>query len=371
MPNHTPPAPQSYSLPRRELQRLLDLLQQQGFDVIGPRVRDDAIVYSPLGSIDELPQGVSDRQSPGAYRLQQNSTSRAFAWANGPQALKPLLFSPQEVLWSSRQSATGSLEFIRQMPATAPMAVLGVRACDLAALAMLDRHFASDAQYQARRSGLLLLAVNCTDPAETCFCHSTGDGPAAAQGYDLLLDELDEAYLLRSGSARGADLLDRLALSEASAAQRAQARQQHETAVGRMHRQLPPDLAGRLVAQPQHAHWDAVAGRCLSCGNCTSVCPTCFCHAERDATDLDGRASRHVREWDSCFSPAHSYIHGKVIRVQTRHRYRQWLTHKLDGWHAQFGRSGCVGCGRCISWCPVGIDLTEELAVICGEAGHG
>ena len=138
------------------------------------------------------------------------------------------------------------------------------------------------------------------------------------------------------------------------------ARQQTRTLPGR-------DLEQTLFARLEHPRWDAVASRCLSCTNCTSVCPTCFCYSEREAPALSGEASEHVREWDSCFTEGHSYIHGLVVRPGTRERYRQWLTHKLGGWHAQYGRSGCVGCGRCIAWCPAGIDITEETHALCAD----
>ncbi len=94
------------------------------------------------------------------------------------------------------------------------------------------------------------------------------------------------------------------------------------------------------------------------------MCPTCFCTDTEDVTDLTGDHAERWRRWDSCFSLDFSFVHGGTIRSSTRSRYRQWLTHKLGTWWAQFGESGCVGCGRCIAWCPVGIDLTEEVAAL-------
>ncbi len=129
-------------------------------------------------------------------------------------------------------------------------------------------------------------------------------------------------------------------------------------------RDLPELLFGNL----DHPRWEAVAQRCLACGNCTSVCPTCFCTSAHEESDLAGSASPHVRTWDSCFSEEHAAIHGANFRPTIVDRYRQWLTHKVGSWVAQFGTSGCVGCGRCIAWCPVGIDLTEELAAIRADA---
>jgi sulfhydrogenase subunit beta (sulfur reductase) len=357
--------------PRRDFSRLLNVLRAMGYRCVGPVVRDGAITYEALTDIGELPAGINDDQQPGRYRLTTTDSPRLFEWANGPQALKPWLFSSRECLWTVQRAPDGSLSFTEQVPQAEPTAVIGVRACDLAALALQDRHFlaegAVDAGYEARRRQLLLVAVNCTRPARTCFCVSTGDGPAARDGYDLVLDELDEGYLVAAGSVTGKRVIARLPVLPATAAQRRAALQATERAAAGQARALPGrNLQDLLFDNLAHPRWEDVAGRCLSCGNCTSVCPTCFCYREADQPALDARRSSHLREWDSCFSQGHSYIHDVTIRSDTRLRYRQWLTHKLGGWHEQYGRSGCVGCGRCITWCPTGIDITAEVAAIAG-----
>jgi len=247
-----------------------------------------------------------------------------------------------------------------------------VQACDLAALALQEAHFTDgirDEPFTRRRVNLLLIAVNCSHPASTCFCAATGDGPGAESGYDLVMSELDEGFLIDSGSEAGEAILADLTLEDASEDQQRRATAQLQAANDcQQRRLLDGDLTQKLFANLQHPRWDEVAERCLSCGNCTSVCPTCFCHSETDVPDMDGQRSAHLREWDSCFTEGHSYIHGFVIRSDTRFRYRQWLTHKLGSWQQQYGRSGCVGYGRCINWCPVGIDLTEEAHGVCTPA---
>ena len=362
-------------LPGNRLPDLLAAVTARGYRLLGPQLRDGAVVYDRLGGADDLPRGVHQVCGPGQVRLTQSDSPRCFAWANGPQALKPLLFRPAEPLWRASRDAAGRLRFEPLPPVPEPVAVLGVRACDLAALTLLDRHFMGgetvDGHYAARRARLLLIAVNCTHPAATCFCAATGDGPEVRAGFDLRLDELDEGYLVAAGSDAGAAVLAALPLTPASAAQRQAARDAVAAAASRQTRRLPAgDLYPALAARRQHPHWEAVAGRCLACGNCTAVCPTCFCSREQARPRLDGAASEQWREWDSCFSDGHSYIHGLVIRQPVAHRYRQWLTHKLGGWFPQYGRSGCVGCGRCIAWCPVGIDITEEVQALLGDA-HG
>jgi sulfhydrogenase subunit beta (sulfur reductase) len=361
-------------LPRAEFQRLLDALRHSGYRCIGPQVRDGAIVYETLTRADELPRGVTAEQGPGRYRIGHQASPRWFAWANGPQAIKPHVFAAREPLWQSQRDANGALQFTEARPATEPLALIGVRACDLAALNLQDQHFTEgafpDPAYAARRQGLLLVAVNCTHPAATCFCASTGDGPRAVGGFDLVLSEHDDGFLVESGSPKGRELLVQLHLAPAEPGVREACDAEIEQAARVQTRSLPSrNLREALFRNVNHKRWEEVGARCLSCGNCTSVCPTCFCHAQVEEPALNGEHSVHLRLWDSCFTQGHSYIHGMTIRAETRMRYRQWLTHKLASWHEQYGRSGCVGCGRCIAWCPVGIDITEETAAICGGDG--
>lgn len=361
----------THFLARKALQTLFQQLQQQGFEIIGPQVHDGAILFAPLANATQLPMGWQQQQAPGSYRLQHHDHNRLFAWANGPQALKPWLFAPRDIIWQAQRQPDGSWSFTEPEQPDRKLAFIGLRSCDLAALHLQDQHFLHgpyrDPYYAARRRGLLLIAVNCSHPAATCFCASTGDGPHAEGGFDLCLTELDDGFLIQSDSQQGEALMQALPLSRATPHQRQQQRAQAQQAA-QQQRALPRQSIQSLLRERRdHPYWDTLAERCLACGNCTQVCPTCFCHSEQEQLSLNPDQSEHTREWASCFSAGHGYMAGHQARPDIRDRYQQWMLHKLSYWHEQYGRSGCTGCGRCSTWCPAAIDFPLAVNQICGD----
>jgi ferredoxin len=353
------------------LEELVRALRGRGFRVLGPMVREGAIVYDELDSAGQLPIGWTDEQAPGRYRLERRDDEARFGFAVGPHSWKQFLLPSRLRLWRARRDDAG-LEVEPEPTDDTPLAFFGVRACELQGIAIQDRVLLEgqfvDRDYAARRKDTFIVAVNCFEPGGTCFCVSMGSGPKAEAGYDLALTEIldgSHRFLVEVGTARGSDVLADLPRRPAEDGDRRAAAEAVEGAAQKMGRQLDTtDLRGLLARNLEHERWDDVASRCLTCGNCTMVCPTCFCTSVEDVSDLAGEEAEHVRLWDSCFSLDHSYIHGGSVRPSGRSRYRQWLTHKFGTWHDQFGMSGCIGCGRCISWCPVGIDVTEELTAI-------
>jgi ferredoxin len=362
------------------LDALIGALRDGGYTVVGPRVRSGAVVYDEIGSAGDLPAGVEDVQEGGSYRLRPRDDGALFAHTAGHDSVKRFLFPPVVQVWRARRAQDGSLD-LEPPPAPPRYAFLGVRSCDLHAVAIQDRVFLgdrhTDPDYEARRRDAFFVAVNCARAGGTCFCVSMDAGPAVTGGHDLALTELVDGdghrFVVEAGSDRGAELLARLPARAAAPAERRLAARQTARTAESMGRRL--DTAGireLLAANVEHPRWDDVADRCLSCGNCTMVCPTCFCATAEDTTDLTGDQASHTRVWDSCFTLQHSYVHGGSVRDTPRARYRQWLTHKLGTWIDQFGSSGCVGCGRCITWCPVAIDITEEVAAIrAGDLREG
>lgn len=365
-------------LPHERFQDLLDVLKQAGYQCVGPQVKDGAIVFDVLEYSDQLPWGLRDKQTPGDYQLEKIEKNEAFAWSNGPQAIKPVLFKPKETVFRVERDVKGKLVFSPYEANEQPIAIIGVRACDIAGMEVQDRVFVTnkyaDVRYRKRRKALFVIAVNCSYSSQNCFCVSAGTGPEVKSNYDIAMTELEKGFVVRAGSARGTLMLDSLYLTAATANDCDSANERSEQARRLQTKRIPLDNSKKLYdvlfANLDHPRWKEVADRCLSCGNCVQVCPTCFCHSEHDEPSLDGNTSDHQQEWDSCFTHDHSYISGKLIRDDTEKRYRQWLTHKVGSWHLQFDTSGCVGCGRCVTWCPVGIDLTEELAAITGESNQ-
>ncbi len=358
------------------LERLISVLGADGRAVIGPTVRDGAVVYAEIGGVKDLPRGWGDDQAPGRYRLKRRDDGALFGFAVGPDSWKRLLFPPDLLLWQARR-AQDAVEF-EAPPPPRRCAFLGVRACELAAIQVQDRVFLDspfpDRDYAARRQDLLIVAVNCSSPSDACFCTSMGTGPRVEKGYDLALTELIDVhghrFLVEVGSARGAAIASRLPTRGAKPADLGAAAYVWAAATAAVRRSMDTtDLPALLRRNLEHARFDDVAARCLSCGNCTMVCPTCFCADFPEVGALEAGRGERRREWASCFSVAHARLHSGSVRRSGKARYRQWLTHKLSTWHDQFGSSGCVGCGRCIAWCPAGIEINEEVAAIRATDG--
>ena len=357
---------------RDGLQALLDALAANGYRVLGPALRAGAILYDDIAKVEDLPAGWTDRQEAGTYRVERRDDAALFGYVVGPQSWKKFLHPPTERVFQARREGEG-YALVAAPEESHRYAFIGMRACEIRAIEVQDHVFLRepypDRSYERRRADNFVVAVNCSEAGGTCFCVSMQAGPKAERGFDLALTELVDGarhdFLVETGSERGEAVLGRLPHRSASNAEISEAEAISARTAANMGRRLDTKgIKELLQGNPEHPRWDDVAQRCLTCANCTMVCPTCFCTTVEDHSDLAGGTAERTRRWDSCFTLDFSYIHGGSVRQETRSRYRQWMTHKLASWIDQFGESGCVGCGRCITWCPVGIDITQEAAAI-------
>jgi sulfhydrogenase subunit beta (sulfur reductase) len=374
----SPPAIEPSILERDHLQQLLDVLSKRGYRVVGPTVRDRAVVYDDLTSVADLPVGWTDEQEGGIYRLKRRDDEALFGYALGPDSWKKFLHPPVVRLWRAKRDGNGFR--VTETDVGVPkFAFIGVRPCEIQAIAIQDKVFLNgeykDPFYAARRQDLFVVALNCGHAGGTCFCVSMNTGPKATFGFDLALTEVLEAgrhyFVVEVGTELGAEILREVPHEAATEAERATAERIVARTAEQMGRRMyTRGLKELLYRNYESPHWEDVAKLCLTCGNCTMVCPTCFCTTVEDVTDLTGSHAERWRRWDSCFTMDFSYIHGGSVRASPMSRYRQWMTHKLATWIDQFGTSGCVGCGRCITWCPVAIDITEEVNAIRRAEGR-
>jgi len=349
-----------------EFERLLINIQKER-KLIGPKLKDGAIIYDELESPEQMPRGLVDRQSPGQYYLENRQDQALFGYAVGPTSWKRFLDPPEQLLLSAKKTGN-DFKIVPTEHKIVPQAFIGVRSCEMAALKIQDKVFSSgrtqNRYYQEAREKTLIVAVNCHYAADSCFCTSFKHGPHVQAGFDLLVTEyvssLGHYLLVESGSKEGKKLLKWFLPTGNESALDKKKKMQKEIVVNNITRRLDSEkLRKNFSTKLDSPLWESVAKECLSCANCTLSCPTCFCSTVSDKSDLTGEISERWKTWDSCFTSDFSYIHGGSVRDDRWSRYRQWFSHKLVTWHDQFDESGCVGCGRCITWCPVGIDITQ------------
>ncbi len=286
-----------FFLPRDGLDELIGALRGKGYEVLGPRVVRDTVMIRPLESMDQLPRAVSDEQDGDRYRLTDGDPELTFEYVVGPDGPKKYLFPPKLKLFEFHVDE-GRFVLDGGPPDVPKPAFLGVRPCELAAIEVQDRVFGvaepgmfrceSESWYTQAREQAMFIAVNCTRAGGTCFCASWDTGPRATKGFDLALTELRSGFVVEVGSRRGRALVERLPVRGPNATELELAELKLQRVPEQMGRHLKTDDVKELMDRNiEHPQWDKVARRCLSCGNCTMVCPTCFCCTVEGSTHLD------------------------------------------------------------------------------------
>lgn len=354
------------------LEKIIQSLKSEGYITIGPLLSNGAIIYDEISGTKDLPAGYIDEQEAGTYRTLKTDSKMLFGYTVGPQSWKKFLYPSKFKLWSAKRNGKG-FEIKHNGEPHKKYALIGVRPCELSAILIHDKVFKNgsytDYQYNNIRENIFICAVNCIRAGKTCFCTSMNTGPKAVKGYDLLLTEIEKGkehyFTAEDGSSRGKKILAAIDAQLTAPEQKKTAEDAIAAAAASTGRKLNTDNIKEILYKNfDHPVWEETAAKCLSCANCTLVCPTCFCSNVEDVTDLSGENTERWRKWDSCFNLEYSRVAGGNFRTTVKARYRQWMTHKLASWQEQFGTSGCVGCGRCITWCPVGIDITKQAEQI-------
>ena len=360
----------TYFLDTENFEQLIFQLMEMGYTVIGPVEKGGAISMDIIDHFSDLARGFSDVQSPGRYQLERDGKGESFFdFVIGHMSLKNHLNPSRHRLWKSEKNDEGRLIFQMEKAPETKYAFVGVRSCDLMALKVQSKVFEGDypnTWFQKLKSNALFISTSCNHPSDNCFCTTMGHGPKPSDGFDLNLNEISPGnFLVTAGSEDGMKILSGLKLEKAKEDAVSKEELLYNQALSKLEKRFDmEEVRGLLKEKINHPHWEEIAKKCLSCANCTMVCPTCFCTTTEDLNDLKGKITERWLSWDSCFNQDFSYIHGSHVRDSTKSRYRQWMTHKLSNWHDQFDTSGCVGCGRCITWCPVGIDITKELQAL-------
>jgi formate hydrogenlyase subunit 6/NADH:ubiquinone oxidoreductase subunit I len=359
---------------RKDFDVLIGALQKRDYTIMGPSVRDGAIVYDEIRSVADFPEGWTDEHEKSRYRLKRRADKALFGYTVGPQSWKRFLFPPLAKIFTVvKKGKAMEIKPDASKEALPRYAFFGVRSCELNAIMIQDKVFMnnqfSDPAYSARRKNVFIVAMNCTQSGGTCFCSSMNTGPSVKGGYDIVLTEVVgdgvHYFAVEAGSDKGSEVLKDVPHKNAEAREVEAVGELIDSARKNMSRTMNTEGLKELLADNiESADWDDVARRCLMCSNCTLVCPTCFCSTVEDVTDLSGERAERWRRWDSCFTMDFAKVTGGNFRLSPKARYRQWIVHKLSSWVDQFGTFGCVGCGRCITWCPVGIDITAEVQAI-------
>lgn len=332
-------------LPKEDLGRLMDKLTA-AFVVIGPVRKQNEFVFDRIEKAAQLALDYHTTILPP----------------------KKVLHQPFETLFSFKEDQ-GIIDVDHP---DHKQILFGVHPCDVHAIAILDQAYSHDYEdpyYMAKRENTLLVALNCTGPGENCFCSSLGTGPDLKEGYDLLLTDLGDQYLVEVGSPEGAQIVELAGLPAAPRVTAVEKEKRLAEARKKFHkRMLVRDLRELLEENFRHPIWEELIEECLACGSCTMVCPTCFCYNVVDKIDLSLKSGKRQREWDSCMLLEYAQVAlDHNFRKDRDARIKQRIYHKLVYYEPQFGTLGCVGCGRCIHTCVKKIDITKIIAGIRGE----
>jgi len=328
-------------IPKDSFYKWIDTLRSE-YRVFGPVMERDWTIFKEISSSKDLfMEYPTTMLSPG----------------------KLFIYKPREDILKFSMEPTLSIEEIK--PEIEKQVIVGIHSCDTNAVLYLDIHFKHayrDPYYTIRRDNTILIALNCMQITEDCFCSSLGTGPhlKAQSGYDMVLTDFGEDYLVELKSERSLEIFNLIKGKEAGPDEWRLKSEKEEALIKSFKKFI--DIKGLddlYMKNLDHPVWANTAdGRCLSCSNCVMVCPTCFCYDIADEMSMDLKEGKRFRQLDACQDLRFAAVHGGNFRHTRASRLRQFQMHNL-GYTSQYGITKTVGCGRCITWCPTRIDLTE------------
>jgi ferredoxin len=315
---------------------------------------DQYDLYAPV----KLTEGVS------VYKKIDRPEEVSLTLLNPQKPLKEIFFPQSEVMFhfekvGKRNQVTSTEEVKKER------AILGARPCDIQAISILDEIFLgkdyTDVYFLQKRKLTTIMGFSCNHPLSTCFCSSTGGSPFFREGADLFFIDLEEAFLVELLTEKGMAFQKNRFFKEADPKDISLAKEIEEKASTKGDASVPIErIEKRLHLMMESPFWDRVHEKCMGCRICTYLCPTCHCFDIVDEA-LNNRGHR-VRNWDSCLSSLYSQeTSGHNPRPSGRERTRQRLMHKFNYFPKNFGRVACVGCGRCILYCPVNFDIRQAI----------
>ena len=328
------------------------LIKKDALTGVIEKIAADMVVYAPVQDEDNV-----------LFKPVQKGTTFLTTFANTKNAPKNFMFPRSELLLKYTRTPKG-VQFASDAPEAQRTVLFGARPCDARSFALLDMLFDQekwkDPYYIDKRAKTTVIALACAHPPyASCFCTSVGGSPTSSDGADILLTDLGENYLAEFITEKGAKLLSYFGDSKADkAADKAKEKIAGESA-GEIKVKIPAkEIKPWLDANFEHPFWATIHQKCLACGTCTYLCPTCHCFDISD--EMKGADGKRIRNWDSCMFPLFTKeTSGHNPRSSQKERWRQRAMHKFRYYVDNFGAIACVGCGRCVMYCPVNIDIRK------------
>ncbi|KPK76815.1 MAG: hypothetical protein AMJ79_05320 [Phycisphaerae bacterium SM23_30] len=329
------------TIKKDKINTVLDFLIKK-YQVFGPVQKDDLVV--DFGRI-------------------QNGAQACLEFSNTNEPAKKLFFPQAETLFSYTGSDAAQ---VSELKPEKPRIIFGMRPCDAKSLSLLDAVFDGpdykDPYYIVKRKNTTIFTLACRRPRSNCFCDSLGIGPFSKKDTDVFMADLGDRYVFEPITPGGADILNKIpGLENARPTDAERLKNLRSEAESKVARKVDLDnLPEKLARIFDHPFWDGIHQKCLGCGICTYLCPTCHCFDIVDEQKDD--KGRRIRIWDSCSYPTFTLeASGHNPRATGKERMRQRLMHKFRYFVENYGEIACVGCGRCINHCPVGSDLIREI----------